>query len=394
VAIRVGSALLFGIFCFASALAGRPNESPAGATLDPALPYQARRSDPVGYDVEFLATVTAPYHTKKLRVWLPLPQSDAGQEVQEGEITTFPAKVSPQIATEAAFGNKFAFFEFDHPEGAQIIRHAFKVKVWELQWDVDPAKVAQVKSWPASFEPYLKPDRAVAIDNRVKSLAREISPSSQNSAEELASLMDWLNGHMKYDHSRASLKASSEHALPGLTGHCSDYHGLCAAFGRALGFPTRVTYGMNAFPKNSPSHCKLEAYLPPYGWVSFDVSETQKLLGDIQSGKDLSDQQKTELTQAAVARLRRGFRDNTWFVQTRGTDYELVPPAASGHVNVVRTIYAEADGVALPDPDPANPQKKEFAWMTAHKFAPDHAVAYPFKGWKSLKAAPAAASAP
>jgi transglutaminase-like putative cysteine protease len=200
--------------------------------------------------------------------------------------------------------------------------------------------------------------------------------------------MDWLNGHMKYDHSRASLKASSEHALAGLTGHCSDYHGLCAAFGRALGFPTRITYGMNAFPKNSPSHCKLEAYLPPYGWVSFDLSETQKLMGDIRSAKDLSDQQKADLTQAAVARLRHGFRDNTWFVQTRGTDYELAPPATSGHVNVVRTIYAEADGAALPDPDPANPQKKELAWMTAHKFTPDHAVDYPFKGWKSLKVAP------
>ena len=29
-----------------------------------------------------------------------------------------------------------------------------------------------------------------------------------------------------------------------------------------------MTYGINPFPKNSPSHCKLEAYLPPYGWVS------------------------------------------------------------------------------------------------------------------------------
>jgi ATP-dependent helicase HrpA len=33
--------------------------------------------------------------------------------------------------------------------------------------------------------------------------------------------------------------------------------------GRTLGFPTRVTYGIALFPKNSPSHCKLEALLPP-----------------------------------------------------------------------------------------------------------------------------------
>ena len=44
--------------------------------------------------------------------------------------------------------------------------------------------------------------------------------------------------------------------------------------GRALGYPTRMTYGINPFPKNSPSHCKMEAFLPPYGWVAFDVSDT------------------------------------------------------------------------------------------------------------------------
>jgi transglutaminase-like putative cysteine protease len=390
VATRFGYPLLLAILAFASAIAGPPQgDSPAGTRLDPALPYQARRSDPVSYDVEFVATVTAPYHTKKLRVWLPLPQSDAGQEVQEGEISTFPAKMTAQVGAEPAFGNKFAYFEFDHPEGAQVIRHSFHVKVWELRWDVEPSKVDRVENWPKAFEPYLRSDRAVAVDSQVKALARQISPSSQNPAQELASVMDWLNGHMTYDHSKASLKASSEHALAELRGHCSDYHGLCAAFGRALGFPTRVTYGMNAFPKNSPSHCKLEAYLPPYGWVSFDVSETQRLIGDIKSANDLSDAQKAELTRAAIARLRHGFRDNTWFLQTRGTDYELAPPASTGRVNVVRTLFAEADGVALPDPDPANPQKKEFAWMTAHKFTPDHAVAYPFKSWKSLaEAAP------
>ncbi len=382
--LRVTSQLL--VTALLAALPEAPGTESAGAP-DPNLPYQARRLDPVTCDVEFVAAVTAPYHTKKLRVWLPLPQSDYGQEVHGGEITTFPARVTPQVAAEPAFGNKFAYFEFDHPEGAQVIRHTFRVKVWELRWDVDPAKVVRAKSWPATFEPYLKSDRAVAVDGRVRSLAREIAQEGRSPAEELDSVMDWLNANMKYDHSRASLRASSEHALAGKTGHCSDYHGLCAAFGRALGFPTRVTYGLNAFPKNSPSHCKLEAYLPPYGWVSFDVSETQKLLGDIHKAKELSDEQKAALTRAAVARLRHGFRDNTWFVQTRGTDYELVPSAASGRVNVVRTLYAEADGVALPDPDPANPQKKEFAWMTAHKFAPDHPVEYPFKGWKSLRPA-------
>jgi transglutaminase-like putative cysteine protease len=187
----------------------------------------------------------------------------------------------------------------------------------------------------------------------------------------------WAEKNLTYDHDHASLQASSLFALTNRRGHCSDYHSLCASLGRAMGYPTRVTYGLNTFSKNSPSHCKLEVFLPPYGWVSFDVSETQKLIAAIQKDDSLSAEVKTERSSAARRRLLSGFRDNTWFVQTRGTDYELAPPA-SQRVPVVRTIYAEADGVPLPDPDPANKKQTEFAWMTILDCQPDHAVSYPF----------------
>jgi hypothetical protein len=119
--------------------------------------------------------------------------------------------------------------------------------------------------------------------------------------------------------------------------------------------------------------------------VSFDVSETQKLISDINKDAKLSAVQKKQLAQAANERLLSGFRDNTWYIQTRGTDYELVPPATN-KVPVVRTIYAEADGVPLVDPDPANPNQRQFAWMTAHSYKPDKPVAYPFKDYSSLRA--------
>jgi transglutaminase-like putative cysteine protease len=355
--------------------------------LNPNLPYQARRTNPVSYDVDFSVVVTAPYATKCLKVWLPLPPTDAGQEVEEKDLETFPQPVKPQVGSEKLFGNTFAYFEFNHPEGAQIIRHRFKVTAWELRWDLDPAKVQRVERWPETFQPYLRADASIVVDDRLRQLARGITPEPRGAARDMAEVLAWVSGYMRYDHAAASLRASSEHALATGAGHCSDYHGLCAAMGRALGYPTRVTYGINTFPKNSPSHCKVEVYVPPYGWVSFDVSETQRLIADIQANPALDAKKKEALIQAATQRLLRGFRDNTWYLQTRGTDYDLAPPAAQ-RVPVVRTIYAEADGVALPDPDPANPQKREFAWMTAHRFIPDQAVTYPFKDWSTLLAQP------
>src|SRR5207244_2176316 len=113
---------------------------------------------------------------------------------------------------------------------------------------------------------YLKSDQSVVINDRLRDVLPKIGLERKNQADDLAGIMKWVNHNIKYDHARASLKASSDHALMNKAGHRSDYHGLCAAFGRALGYPTRVTYGINTFAKNSPSHCKLEAYLPPYGW--------------------------------------------------------------------------------------------------------------------------------
>src|SRR5262249_19021439 len=83
----------------AAAAVGLPALAPApgadGPAPAPDLPYQARRFSPVTHDVDFAAVVTAPYHTKKLRVWLPLPQTDAGQEVREKGLSAFPAEVRP-----------------------------------------------------------------------------------------------------------------------------------------------------------------------------------------------------------------------------------------------------------------------------------------------------------
>lgn len=353
--------------------------------LDPRQPCSAERRNPVTYDVEFLVTVTAPYKTKKLRVWLPIPPSDHGQELLATELTTFPDAVKPQIADESLFGNRFAYFEFANPQGAQVIRHKFRVRAWEQRWQLDPARVQSVTKWPGSFAAYRRSEsQAVVSDVRFEKLLAEIVPRRRGPLQDFDTVMTWVDGHFVYDHVQASLKASSVHALEIHRGHCSDYHGFCAAMGRVLGQPTRVAYGLNAFPKSSPSHCKLEAFLPPYGWVSFDVSETQKMSQSIRTNKELSDSERAEQLTAARRRLASGYRDNTWFVQTRGTDYELVPKA-SARVPVVRTIYAEADGQPLPDPDPSSTKQTTFAWMTALRFGADQTVNYPFTDLGSLR---------
>lgn len=353
------------------------------ASLDPEQPYGGKLSDPVTYQVDLQYVVTAPYRTKVLKVWLPLPPSDAIQTVTGRELSAFPNDVKPVLGKEMLYGNEFACFTFENPEGAQIVRHKFTVKTHEVRWGIEPAKVARVGKWPASFDKFLRGEKLIVVDDRVGKLAREIA-TKQGQLEDLSAVMQWIQANIAYDHSNASLQASALHALEQRAGHCSDFHGLCAALSRSLGYPTRVAYGINPWPKASPSHCKLEAFLPGHGWVPFDVSETQQLVKRIQADPKLDDARKKVLVERAHKRLISGFRDNTWFLQTRGTDYDLAPPA-SKKVAVVRTIYAEADGVALPEPDPSSSKQREFSWMSAHRYEASRAVVSPFKDYRSLE---------
>jgi hypothetical protein len=318
-------ASLVAVTAVSLARAAEPNQ------LHPALPYQAARTNPVTYDVDFSAVVTPPYKGKVLKVWLPMPQTDFGQAVTEVGLDSFPVAVKAKIGTEKVFGNTFACFEFRDVQGAQIIHHKFKVKVWELHWNLDPTKIVAVTGWPASFDRYRKGEtQAVVVDERFEKLLKQIVPQPTNPLQDMTAVMDWVIRDFKYDHDDASLQASSLHALEKHHGHCSDYHGFCAAMGRVLGYPTRVTYGINPFPKNSPSHCKLEAFLAPYGWVSFDVSETQNLLSAIAKDEKLNEGQRQRLLAAAKDRLLHGFRDNTWFLQTKSILPLRSQPGVSG----------------------------------------------------------------
>ena len=353
--------------------------------VEPGLAYQAERSSPVVYDIELKVVVTAPYKSKQLRVWVPLPTTDVGQEVLDSQLTTFPEDLTPQIESEPVFGNRFAYWEFNNPQGAIIVAHRLKIRVWELHWSLKPDLIRRLEKWPDVFEPYLNNERqAVQFDDRFRKLLGELVPKPTNPLDDLQVVIGYAFANFRYDHVNASLQASSLHAMEQNCGHCSDYHGFCAAMGRLMQVPTRITYGINTFAKASPSHCKLEAFLAPVGWISFDVSETQKLVSLIRQSPHLNDTMKAKLVASATKRLASGFRDNTWFLQTRGTDYELSPPA-SRRVAVVRTIYAEADGVALKEPDPSNKEQSEFAWMTAIRFSADRSVAYPFTDFSSLQ---------
>ncbi len=340
------------------------SETPANRLTE--ADCQGEPSRPAEFRVDFRVAVMAPAGTAKLRVWLPLAQGDRVQEIIDRQIETFPRSVQPSIHTEPLFGNTFAYFEFDSPAGAQLITHQFTARIRQIDWPVDYSRVRQPDAWPESFAPYQRIDPRTQEGEVLRDVLAEIRSETPHSADRLVNAMNWVDKNLTYDHAVASLSGDPMHGLLHRRGHCSDYHGLCSTLAQKIGFPSRVAYGLQMFDKASPSHCKLEVYLPPYGWVTYDLSETQKLVAKIATDNSLSPQQRSERIERVKQRTMRGFRENTWLQITRGTNYELSPPA-SGPVPLVRTIYAEADGQPLLDPDPSNRDANSFSWMTMYR---------------------------
>jgi len=339
------------------------SSSQAVVADSPEVPIRAAKSRLATYQVDFRVSVTPPKGTKRLQVWLPLPPSDGCQQIIDRKLSTFPRCVNHSIAAESEFGNRFAYFEFESPRGAQLISHQFKATIHQLDWNVDYHEIDQPKHWPVSFDPYLRADPRSKGSDDLRAVLTEIDSSNRLldptagrlPTSRLLGAMRWVDKNLTYDHRLASLSADPTHALTHRRGHCSDYHGLCGTLAREIGYPSRVLYGLQMFDKGSPSHCKLEIFLPPYGWVRYDLSETQKL-----TLKQAGDSEQIK------ERTMRGFSENTWLLVTRGVNYELAPPA-SRRVPVVRTIYAEADGIPLPEPDPSNADQQTFSWMTMHR---------------------------
>ena len=112
--------------------------------------------------------------------------------------------MKPLFHTENVFGNRFAYFEFPNPQGAQIIAHKFKATVWQLDWNVEPAKVEKVAEWPTAFDKFRRAERNILIDDRVKKLASDVAGNT-SPAGDLAAVMDWISANMTYDHSATSL---------------------------------------------------------------------------------------------------------------------------------------------------------------------------------------------
>ncbi len=317
-------------------------------------PNARELSDPRAYHIDFGISFTPPQGAKLVRIWLVKPPSTEDQFVANFQTLTPPTAEG----IDPLNGNHLLCYEYRNPTESLEPRLSYDVTKYAVRYHIDPAKVGRPKSFPQEFDKYLRSEQRIAIDDNIRTLARQIAGDEQNPYLVAQKFFLWIIDNIHYGHEDTetgeigcTLQADSRFVYQHRRGHCSDWHGFFIALCRSVGIPARLTYGFEPSEKKrvSPSHCRAEVFLVGYGWVNMDITHGRK-------GK------------TAEERLKEfGYISNDWYKATTGTDYPFVPatqaswPGSYTGTNppLIRMAYIEVDGKAWPDPDPANPKFKD-----------------------------------
>jgi transglutaminase-like putative cysteine protease len=284
---------------------------------------------------EFTYQVHVPPNTDTsapTRLWIPLPQADAYQEVRSLHIDS---PVWYAQGREAEYGNKFAVFKptteqsaagFDVTLRFTAVRREHKVAV-------DAAALQKASASPSTdptLKRYLEPDKLVPLNGTIAELAKEHTAGDTTPIEKARHIYDYVLATMRYDKSGEGWgRGDAIWACTAKRGNCTDFHSLFIGMMRSSGIPARFEIGF-PLPEGKTEgdipgyHCWAEFYLSGVGWVPVDASEAWK--------------------NAAKREYFFGAHDTNRVFFTYGRDIRLSPDQKGDPLNYFIYPYAETKG--------------------------------------------------
>ena len=280
------------------------------------------------------ASIPAPAPgTKKLRVWAPLPRSEAGvQEVRDLEIIS-PAGARQTVAPD--HGNRYVYVEVANPSQGVQIKWTAIITRYEDQ--------GQGKS--PSTERHLQETRLVPINTDVSAMDQADSAVNRLKLweEGLADSVlakriydDVLDG-MEYDKSVAGYgNGDFLRAMTVCKGNCTDFHARFMGVARRAALPVRFTMGIPLKSEGAGTYDSYHCWAHWYdkasdSWKPVDISEADKVANE----------------DPTKARWFFGNLGPDRLALTRGRDLMLEPRQAGGPRNYMVFPYAEGDDVEM-----------------------------------------------
>src|SRR5258705_4349569 len=218
-----------------------------------------------------------PAETKKLRLWLPVPQDSTVQAIRDLKFSR-----DMKSSTENKYGDKIAYAEIESPGATAEVTMSFVCTRSEIRIDLE--KLAGEGSDPAgSYGVFRGPDALVTVDDEIRKLAGEVTQGKKDTVAKARAIYDYVLQKMTYDKSGKGWgTGSTKFACEVGKGNCTDFHALfnslCRAEGIASGFEIGLylPYEKKKEDKLGGYHCCALFRVPGQAWVPVHCSDADR----------------------------------------------------------------------------------------------------------------------
>jgi transglutaminase-like putative cysteine protease len=224
-----------------------------------------------------------PSGAKRVRVWIPVPQTDTHQTVS---VLAVKAPVKPRMMQEPEYGNRMMYAEIQNPAPSKA-EFTLEYKITRREYSRgDYAQLKRTDQKPgvvsAAMIRLIAPDSLIPTDGKIKELAVEVTGARSGAVAKAKAAYDYLFTNMRYDKTGSGWgRGDAVWACDTKRGNCTDFHSPFIGMLRADGIPARFDIGL-PLPENKDKgdiagyHCWAEFYARKTGWVPVDISEAWK----------------------------------------------------------------------------------------------------------------------
>jgi transglutaminase-like putative cysteine protease len=246
----------------------------------------AQRFSPPNRTFRFTYNFTVkdiPSGAKRVRIWVPVPQTDQHQTVR---LLAIEAPVKTRMTRETEYGNRMMYAEIQNfADGKAEFSLEFEITRREYsrgdyahlkRADQEPSIV------PAAMGRLISADSLIPTDGKIKQLAIEVTGHENSTVAKAKAAYDYLFTNMRYDKTGSGWgRGDAVWACDAKRGNCTDFHSPFIGMLRADGIPARFDIGFPV-PENKDKgdiagyHCWAEFYSHKTGWIPVDISEAWK----------------------------------------------------------------------------------------------------------------------
>src|SRR5690554_3181445 len=222
-------------------------------------------------EFEFYYTVTLPKFDGKGKVWIPIAETDAFQEVKLLSINT-PAK--EKYIMDDQYGNKALYLELDESHSHKEIKISYQVKRLE--------KSPYLAKKGENLEQYLKSSTLIPVGEQFKKIATTAigSKTKNDPLIKARALYDYVIDSVKYIKDGTYGTGDAVYACDAQSGNCTEFHSFFIALARSVDIPARFAIGASIPADRDEGgidgyHCWAEFYAEGKWWP-VDISEANK----------------------------------------------------------------------------------------------------------------------